>query len=103
MLGDLNINSSAIKPLKLRQNPIWKLSGYSLAFFDGASIDGGSNCGVGGTINLCNSQVFKWYFNGGVGTNTKDELLGAWETLIMARLLDTQYIQVLGDSKVIID
>jgi len=47
VLGDLNIISLANNPLKLRKNPIWKLSGYSLTFFDGVSINGGSNCGVG--------------------------------------------------------
>jgi hypothetical protein len=47
-----------------------------LAFFDGASIDGGSICGAGGFIKHTNNQVFSWFFNGGSGTNTKAELLG---------------------------
>jgi ribonuclease HI len=47
--------------------------------------------------------VYRWYFNGGSGTNTKAELLGAWDTLTIAKLLDIHYIQVMGDSKVIIE
>jgi ribonuclease HI len=33
----------------------------------------------------------------------KSELLGVWATLTIAKLLDLQYIQVLGDSKVVIE
>jgi ribonuclease HI len=37
------------------------------------------------------------------GTNTKAELMGAWATLYLANLLSLHKIQILGDSKVIID
>jgi ribonuclease HI len=74
-----------------------------LAFFDGASIAGGSKCGIGGTIKCINTQAHRWYFNCGDGTNTKAELLGAWATVTIAKHLDIQYIKILGDSKVIID
>jgi ribonuclease HI len=103
VIGELYRNTSTQTVQKLRQNPILRISGYSLAFFDGASIDGGSICGAGGIIKHSNNQVFRWYFNGGSGTNTKAELLGAWASLTITKLLDIQYIQVLGDSKVIIE
>jgi hypothetical protein len=103
VVGELNKNTPVQIFQKLRQNPIMRISGYSLAYFDGASIDGGSICGAGGTIKCTNSQVYRWYFNGGSGTNTKAELLGAWDTLTIAKLLDIHYIQVMGDSKVIIE
>jgi ribonuclease HI len=101
--GDLNRNITVQVTPKLRQNPILRITGYDLALFDGASIEGGSLCGAGGVIKCNNDQVYRWIFNGGPDTNTKAELLGAWASLIITKSLNIQYIQVLGDSKVIID
>jgi ribonuclease HI len=39
----------------------------------------------------------------GKGTNTKAELMGAWASLFIAKHLDILDIQLLGDSKVIIE
>jgi ribonuclease HI len=61
------------------------------------------NCGIGGIIKCIESLAYRWYFNCGDGSNTKVELLGAWATLTIENLLDIQYIQILGDSKVTID
>ena len=44
-----------------------------------------------------------WFINCDTGSNTKAELMGAWATLTIANLLDLKNLQVLGDSKVIID
>jgi len=85
------INSSQTLQ-NLGQNPILRLRRYSLAFFDGASIDGGSICGAGGFIKHTNNQVFRCFFNGGFGTNTKAELLGAWASLTIVKILNIQYI-----------
>jgi ribonuclease HI len=74
-----------------------------VAFFDGASEAGGSNCGAGGVIKSCTSRAYRWYLNCGEGTNTKAELMGAWAALFMAKFLDILDIQLLGDSKVVID
>jgi ribonuclease HI len=46
---------------------------------------------------------YRWFINGGEGTNTKAELLGAWSTLILAHHLKIKKILVMGDSKVVID
>jgi len=46
---------------------------------------------------------FSVVFNCGARTNTKAELLGARVTLTLLKLLDLHYLQVMGDSKVIID
>jgi ribonuclease HI len=78
-------------------------AGFIVAYFDGAVVAGGANCGIGGTIFCTNSSVYRWFFNCGEGSNTKEELLGAWATLTLSKLLDLQFIQVLGDSKVVID
>jgi ribonuclease HI len=48
-------------------------------------------------------HVYRWHINGGVGTNSKAELLGAWVTLILANQWKIPKIQLMGDSKVIID
>jgi hypothetical protein len=45
-----------------------------------------------------NSQVFCCFLNCGEGTNTK-----AWGTFTLVKMLDLHCIQVMGDSKIIID
>jgi ribonuclease HI len=86
-----------------RQRPIILKNGFTCAQFDGASSAGGLNCGVGGFIIGQDSSRYRWYINCGEGTNTKAELLGAWTTLTLANHLNIQNIQVMGDSKVVID
>jgi ribonuclease HI len=76
---------------------------HILSFFDGASILKGMNCGAGGVIKFPDLKAYRWHINGGNGTNSKAELLGAWVTLTLAKLWNIPKIKVLGDSKVIID
>jgi ribonuclease HI len=66
-------------------------------------VDRGSNCGAGGTIFCSDLTNYRWHFNGGDGTNTKVELLGMWASLFLSKKLDIQYIQLIGDSKIVID
>jgi ribonuclease HI len=87
----------------MRWSLITQFEGYTIAFFDGASIRGGMTCGVGGVIKKPDLHVYRWHINCGTGTNTKAELLGAWVTLILAKLWKISKIQLMGDSKVIID
>jgi ribonuclease HI len=75
----------------------------ALAWFDGAAQKEGSLCGVGGIIKTLDASIYKWTLNCGRGTNSKVELLGVWETLLLANSLSISSIHVLGDSKVIID
>jgi ribonuclease HI len=86
-----------------RQRSIYLKTGYTCAQFDGASSAGGLNCGVGGFIIDHDSSRYRWLINCGEGSNTKAELLGAWTTLTLANHLKIQNIQVMGDSKVVID
>jgi ribonuclease HI len=102
ILKTLNIYSPVSIDKGLRLSSILRRTGYAIAFFDGAASAGGFNCGAGGAIKCPNSQAYRWFFNCGDGTNTKAELLGAWATLTISKLLNLQYIQVLGDSKVVI-
>jgi ribonuclease HI len=63
----------------------------------------GDAADAGGIIKISASTVYKWYLNCGTGTNTKAELLGVWATLYIANYLSISKLQVLGDSKVIIN
>jgi ribonuclease HI len=85
------------------KRPLIHLEDFTVAFFDGASIRGGTICGAGGVIKQPDRGVIRWFINCGRGTNTKAELFGAWVTLMLAKLWDINRLVLLGDSKVIID
>jgi ribonuclease HI len=93
-----NINQFYVRSCLINQ-----IFEYPVACFDGAAKANGLCCGAGGTIKLSASLVHKWYLNCGSGTNSKAELMGAWATLFLANLLSLPKIQILGDSKVIIE
>jgi ribonuclease HI len=57
----------------------------------------------GGLIKTSSNTVIKWTFNCGCGTNTREELLGAWATLSLVVRLNIDVLQVIGDSKIIIE
>jgi hypothetical protein len=59
VLGAFNVTTPYRTTSTLRQTPILINVGYSVAFFDGAAIAGGTNCGVGGTIIYATSQIFR--------------------------------------------
>ena len=75
----------------------------SLGYFDGASQDGGTKCGVGAILisPLLGRFNIKW--NCGFGTNTRSELLALWSILHFARSLGIDAIQIAGDSRVIVE
>jgi ribonuclease HI len=77
--------------------------GTTMACFDGATQSNGQQCGAGGVIKTSDFSVYRWTFNCGEGTNTREELLGVWATLTLATRLAIRDIQVLGDSKIVID
>jgi ribonuclease HI len=60
-------------------------------------------CGAGGTFKSHPGRTTKWSLSCGRGTNTKAELLGLWTTLLLASSWSLDHLQVIGDSKVIID
>jgi hypothetical protein len=93
---------------KVRDHPHRVLSidlteGHSIAFFDGAALANGSNCGAGGFFKSHKSRTSSWFINLGPGTNTKAELLGLWTTLTLAAIWSLDALHVQGDSRVIID
>jgi ribonuclease HI len=54
-------------------------------------------------IRITKNSIYKWTFNCGPGTNTRAELLGAWATLYLASRLHIDTLQILGDSRIIIE
>jgi ribonuclease HI len=74
----------------------------AVAWFDGASQQGGTLCGAGGKIALNPHTCIRWTLNCGQGSNTKAELLGAWASLVLASR-HTDILLLLGDSKNTID
>jgi ribonuclease HI len=77
--------------------------GGVIGWFDGEAQSSGNNCGAGGRIRISEHKSYKWFFNCGMGTNTKVELLGAWALLTLASRLSILEIHVQGDSKIIIE
>jgi ribonuclease HI len=59
--------------------------------------------GAGGLIRLTKNSQYRWTFSCGPGTNTRAELLGAWATLHLAMRLNIEHLQLINDSKVVID
>jgi ribonuclease HI len=76
---------------------------YPVGFFDGASQDGGQKCGAGVFIKMNSSLSFRLKLNCGQGTNTRGELLSLWSLLFFADSRNFHQMQILGDSKVIVD
>jgi len=72
-------------------------------WFDGVAQSNGQLSGAGGLITTNENTVYKWTFNCGLGTNTREEIHGVWATLTLASRLHIVDLQVFGDSKIIID
>jgi ribonuclease HI len=91
------------KPLQTRPSDFTYHEGFTIACFDGAANADGNLCGTGGFLKTHGSNVTRWIMNCGQGTNTKAELLGVWASLTVAQHLSYTKLQILGDSKVVID
>ena len=70
-------------------------------FFYGASSN--FSYGYGMVLSLNKDHYFSLILGGGRGTNTKDELLSLWGLLQFSSLIGISYINIFGDSKVIIE
>jgi ribonuclease HI len=75
----------------------------TVGFFDGASQERGTKCGVGAVIKCPVLGTFRLKMNCGSGTNTKGELLALWCILYFACFKKINRLQLVGDSKIIID
>jgi hypothetical protein len=55
----------------IKRSPMIQVTDHLIAFFDGASILKGLNCGAGGVFKFSAQKVCRWHINGGSGTNSK--------------------------------
>jgi ribonuclease HI len=94
---------AAIKDKPLRDILISLLSNTTLAWFDGADQLDGTSCEAGGLLKTPDLSVIRWVFNCGRGTITRAELMGVCATLMLASHMSLHHLQILGDSKVVID
>jgi ribonuclease HI len=74
-----------------------------IGWFDGAMQGQGDLSGAGSVIKINEHLEYRWTLNCGGGTNTRAELMAAWELLTLAQILAIKDIHVIGDSKIIID
>lgn len=78
----------------------WDLA---VGFFDGASQDRGNKCGFGALLKCPFLGTLRFKMNCGRGTNTRGELLALWCILYFACYKKLSRLQLVGDSKIIID
>jgi ribonuclease HI len=63
----------------------------------------GFKCGAGAILKCPDLGVFSLKMNCGPGTNTRGELLALWSILFFAQYKQISCLQLVGDSKVIVD
>ena len=56
----------------------------SIYWFDSASQANGILSGARGVIKIYGNTIYRWTLNCGMGINTRDELLGVWDSLTLA-------------------
>jgi ribonuclease HI len=78
-------------------------SHIAVGFFYGASQDGGSRCGAGVVLKCPVLGVYSIKMNCGHGTNSQGEILALWCILFFAHFKQISCLQLVGDSKVIVD
>jgi hypothetical protein len=86
-------------------NPILPSLDYEIpwGYFDGASQGHPPSCGVGVVLYINqNHYIYIRYAPGG-GKNNKVELIALWTLLETSKKKDIRKLQVLGDSKLVID
>jgi len=78
----------------------WDLA---VGFFDGASQCKGNKCGAGAILKFLDLGTFSLKMNCGSGNNTRGELLAMWCILFFSCYKKVKRLQLVGDSKIIID
>jgi len=89
------------KPQHIKKTP--DINATPTGWFDGVAQNNGIRSGIGGLIKISENTYYKWTFNCGPTTNTREELLGAWATLFLASRFHIETLQILGDSRIIIE
>jgi ribonuclease HI len=78
---------------------------FSIAWshFNGACHGTPGNCGASIVLHLFPNHIFLLKLGVGHGRNTQDELISLWVLFNFAREKGIWHLQVVGDSKVVID
>lgn len=84
--------------MKLRTLPLINLPAD---WFDGASQRG--ICGCGAILKLDSDTLYDLHWNGGLGTNTRTEIIVLWGLLWFAAEKKLDITNIYRDSKAIID
>ena len=82
--------------------PTFNLS-FPICYFDGETQEHGNKCGARATLKVVDSRVYKLKMGYGRGTNTRGELMALWCLLYFVNWNLLSHIQIVGDSKVVID
>ena len=94
--------SKKVNKARILQQPLLDQN-VAVGFFDGASQYGGRRCGAGSLLISPELGKFSIIWNCGVGTNSRAELLALWSLLSFASNLGISSLQIVGDSKLIVD
>lgn len=100
-LGDIKV-SLAGKGRRIDRPPLidWDME---VGFFYGVSQDRGTRCGAGAVIKCPVLGTYRLKMNCSNGTNTKGQILALWCILSLACYKKIDRLQLVGDSKIIID
>ena len=98
-----NLSKGGLVRQKVRVPKNMAFAQRMVGFFDGASQELSSLCGVGAILYLEYYRNYQLWLNCSPGTNTKGELLSLWILLRLAEFLGMDGIQIFGDSKINID
>jgi len=75
----------------------------AVGFFYGASQNGGVRCGAGVILKCLVLGIFSIKMNYGYETNTRGKLMALWCILYFSHYKQVSCLQLVGDSKVIVD
>jgi hypothetical protein len=103
ILGWLGKSKKKLHPTTKKNLPPKILLRRPIGWFDGVAQRNGQLSGAGGVIRINSQTRYRWMLNCGPGTNTRAELLGVWALLSLAICLHIYDLQVVGDSKIVID
>lgn len=90
-------------PIDRHSWPPHLLRSGTRARFDGATTVANGKCGVGAFIECSNGDLVYLWMHGGVGMNTKGELLALWLVLFFSSRANIILDQIAGDSLAIVD
>jgi len=90
------VSSKRLQPISFPKDKV-------LSWFGGASQHNGYMCEVGAVIQINNLVEYRWTLSYISSTNYKEELMGAWASIVLAKSLGIQELHLMGDSVTVIN